>query len=636
MRTSKYLKVDKDILIEYIYDDNNLIGEDYSILVNIQNNEKSFVSGNNSGINNKKSQQLFLLDPVTNKYGLINTALYNFLQLQDYAGGVPIRYDIIRIHFPINYVFDDKLGFYLKAYTFDYYNRKTYNLSNFYYDKSDPTTIGTLNFTAPPFLFQEKLWGKYIDINVPAVYSTALQRENNAAKNNSLNYNLAGVDGLSISTPIFIDFSFIKAQQVINSVKTYSLDSPTTITIPQVPEFENLAVKIEESSNGDYFEIYGIFNGNIAEFKKFMDNAYLAGNNYYAEFDVTIYEENIKGKTVKFVLYDNFNEKIEFRPIIKFSTTTAVIDVLMRLIDKVDNSQIIRRASFGILQDQIAKYGRNLTKINISKANKPKIYGLKNTISDENGLASRLNAGSKVQLQKVEIPFPVLIDKFNLVAKSDSVRVKKDTYFGIGKLQLTIYPFDNVILINIASKVDDVSIVPFDLTSASEIKMVFKNSAISVEAKLYSATGRIDLKRGVVVFRINQNQIGDIRKIHDSGVNAFYITTSANNSTTVIYSGTYRMYDDKDNLADLTAQTNKDLNTPDGNGSGGIKVISSGEGSKPEETAIITRKAVPNNKAVSGPLAVSPNISSFIASLKSQIASATPIKIGPVAGQGKG
>ena len=56
------------------------------------------------------------------------------------------------------------------------------------------------------------------------------------------------------------------------------------MVVPQTPEFEKLGVKIEESTQGDFFLIYGTYNGNIAEYENFIDESYYAGNRYYAEF----------------------------------------------------------------------------------------------------------------------------------------------------------------------------------------------------------------------------------------------------------------------------------------------------------------------------------------------------------------
>ena len=44
MRTSKFVRIDKNILLEYIYDDGNLISEPYSIVYNTNTSVNSFLS----------------------------------------------------------------------------------------------------------------------------------------------------------------------------------------------------------------------------------------------------------------------------------------------------------------------------------------------------------------------------------------------------------------------------------------------------------------------------------------------------------------------------------------------------------------------------------------------------------------
>ena len=122
---------------------------------------------------------------------------------------------------------------------------------------------------------------------------------------------------------------------------------------------------VKHSTEGDFFEIYGTYNDNIAEFKKFIDDSVKMGHRYYVQYNVTTYEQNIRGKTTTVTVHDGFNETIEYRPIIKFSTTSAIIDVEMRLIDSVDDSYILRRASYGMLQDEVSKYSTSMLKINL-------------------------------------------------------------------------------------------------------------------------------------------------------------------------------------------------------------------------------------------------------------------------------
>lgn len=614
-KISKYVKAHKDILLEYIYNDGNLIGEAYDVLVNSKDQKQSYMAGESSGTGNTLGNQLFVIDSISNKYGKVNPDYYTFLQVRNYSAAAPVRHDTIKIHVPINYTFGEYLGFHVRVYTFDYTNRSTYDLSNFYFDMTDVSQQNLLNFTSPPLLFQEKLWGKNVTIDIPAVSEVAAQRQDNRPKENSINANLTNGNGLSLSAPIFIDFHFITSIQTNNGVTTYLTTPKTSITIPQSPEFEKVGVVVQESIQGDFFEIYAVYNDSIGEFNQFINNSVALGNRYYVQYNITMYEQNIRGKTTTVTVTDNFNETIEYRPIIKYSTTTAIIDVEMRLIDAVDDSYIIRRASYGMLQDQVSKYSLSLMKINLKNAYKPKIYNIKSSIDPSlvgsaNALGigvpkgTSLSAQSNIVIETVKVPFPVLIDRFNVIAKSDNVRYNKQIFYGIGKLQILIFPFDNIVNFILATGVDSQPKY-MDLTNMGEIKLVIKNDQILTEFPLYSESGEINLSIGQIVFKISKNKFTDIKRIFESGINVFYITSTSQNITTVIYSGLYKIYDSKQNINNLNADVNATQNQALAKGDPSIiKDPRIGAG----ETAIVTRKIISSKELANRPKTNRPSV----------------------------
>ena len=596
MRVSKFIKPDVNILMEYIYDDSNLIGEPYEMLVNIKDNKKSFMSTDTSITNNVSSNQLFLIDPVSRTYGKVDTTNYSFLQINNYASGFPLRYDTINIHLPINYTFTQYIGMYIKVYSFDFNTKSTYELSNFYFDISDSSTLNLLNYTNPPLLFQETLWGKQITITIPSLYQIANQRTLNVTTSNSLNYNLTGGTGMNQTSPIFFEFSFINSKQTINGVTTYNLSSPIQLSLPQVPEFETLGVMIQHSSNGDYFEIFGIYNGTNAEFNTFMNNSIYSGNRYYVNFNITTYEQNIRGKTITITQTDNFNETIIWRPIIQYSTTTAVIDVDMYIIDSVDNSQILRSSSYGMLQNEVSKYSLNLTKINLASSTIPKIYNVKSSTS-VNGLLSQ-SVTTNTNIQTIKVPHLVLMNQYNIVAKSSNALVASTTFYGEGKLIILLKPFDNVIKITIASNIisnNNITTPQYmDLTGLGQIQLVFKNNTLTSSFDIYQNTGEIDLSNGTVVFMITSTKINDIRTIYKSGINLFYITSTQNSTTTVIYSGLFKLFDSTDNINNMNAIANQSiLNGDNSNNSTIIPDNSANTG-----VAIVTRVLSPNTEPI--------------------------------------
>lgn len=602
-KISKYVKVHKDILLEYIYNDGNLIGETYDILVNTRDQRLSYIAGDTSGTGNIVGNQLFKIDQIANKYGKVNTDYYSFLQLRNYGSSIPVRHDTIKVHLPINYTFGEYLGFYIRVYAFDYQNKETYDLSNFYFDMTDVSQQYLLNFSSPPLLFQEKLWGKNVQIEIPAVSEVAAQRVDNRPKDNSINANLTNGSGLSLTAPVFIEYQFITSIQTINGVTTYLTTPKTVVTVPQTPEFEKLGVVVEESTQGDFFEIYGTYNDSIGEFNQFINDSVQLGNRYYVEYNITTYEQNIRGKTSVHTVTDNFNETIEFRPIIKYSTTTAIIDVEMRLIDAVDESYIIRRASYGMLQDQTSKYSLSLMKINLKNAYKPKIYNIKSSIdpslvgtSNALGMGTNNNVtpftGNNVVIETVKVPFPVLIDRFNVIAKSENVRFNSKVFYGIGKLQILIFPFDNVINFVIATG-DNTTPQYMDMTNMGEIKMVIKNDQLLTEFPLYTDTGEVNLAIGQLVFKVAKNKFNDIKRIYESGLTVFYITSTSQGITTVVYTGLYKVYDSIANVNSLNADVNATQVALSQNQPSIIKDTSA----LSTETAIVTRKLVSSTEA---------------------------------------
>jgi hypothetical protein len=586
-RISKYLKLNKDVLLEYIYNSDNLISEPYNILVNSKDRKMSYVSNESSTTSNSLINQLFLIEPVQNKYGKADPVVYSFLEEKNYGSPAPIRHDIVKIHVPINWTFGEYLGFYIRVYTLDRLNQFEIELSNFYFDITDIEQSSLLNYNSPPILFQEKLWGKNITIQIPSPSEISTQLTNNVPTSNSINSNLTNGRGMNISSPIFIDFHFIQKKQVINQVTTYLLESALKASLPQTPDFERLGLRIQPSINGDFFEIFGTYNGTIAEFNEFIINSVLLDNRYYVQYDITIFEQNIRGKTITITLIDNFNEPVEYRPIIKNSTTTAIIDVEMRLIDSVDDSIIIRRSSYGMLQDEVSKYSLYMKKINIKNSFKPKIYNIKNNI-DTNlvGIANSmgmilvdsypkkvknisldslmdsnlLTTNNSVSLEQIKVPFPVLVERFNVIAKSFNSTYDSKTFFGFGKIQILLYPFDNIVSFYIATGTNDKPKY-FDLTGFSEINLVIKNDTKTIKFTLFIESEEIDLVNGLVTFKIDQAKFGDIKRIYNSGINVFYITGTNISTTTVIYTGLFKIYDDSENLSQLNENITENQET---------------------------------------------------------------------------
>ncbi len=366
---STFKKLNRDILLEWVYDDNNTILEEYKILNNQKDSTNTYIGSESSF--NTIDNQLFQVDAVANKWAKIDTTKYSFLKL-DISGTSEVVNDQIKIHLPVNYEFNEYRGFLMRVYTYDYDNNKFCYLSNFYYDKFDTNQDYLKTDVSPAYLYEERLWDKEITFSIPSVRKVAFQRSSGVATSDSLNYNLSNGRGLSLTSPIFVDFYFITGIQQIGTLKNYLTTNPFSIEVPTSEELEELGIFMQESNEGDFFEFYPTWNNSLDSYSQFIEQSYKLGKPYFNEWRVTVFEQNIKGKTVTYLVDSDFSQKIEFRPIIKYSTSVAVIDVELRLINPVDGSVVIRNASYGLASNQVSKYALNLKKVKIRNATNQK------------------------------------------------------------------------------------------------------------------------------------------------------------------------------------------------------------------------------------------------------------------------
>lgn len=455
MKHSRFISIDTNILLEYIYDDSNLIGEPYNVLVNNKTNTRSFVSTDilrppirgYVQTNNDPYNQLFQVSP--SSYAKLPTTGNNtisddfpFIQLKNFSTSIPIRYDKIRIHLPVSYTFGDNKGFYLRVYTLDATENKIVELSNYYFDISDIEQNYKLEFSSQTLYLLENQWGKYVEVQIPSVTKVSdqitsfnLSTQLGEPRANSINFNLTDGVGLSRNSPIFIDFKDIESVTVTNNQRYFNTSTRKTVVIPQTPEFENLGVRIEESTQGDFFQIYATYNGTAPEFVDYLDELLSQGFKYMVKYVVDLFEENVKTKSYTFTIQDDFAEEIEFRPIFKYTTTTAVIDVTLRLININDNSVIERKASYGLLQGggqmmgsqingkittgnksggggDISKYSASLSKINLKTAKKTEVINYKEVTVPKVGME---NFGTRPLLILEKLPFVIYSSSFDII-----------------------------------------------------------------------------------------------------------------------------------------------------------------------------------------------------------------------------
>ena len=572
MQTSNFVRIDNNILLEYIQDESNLISEEYLVYKNSYTevngflstlpetknyiNEKTIVQDGQS-ITKKFTNQLVKLNQVQSQWGRFSDT-YSFIQSRNYGISIPIRYDRVRVWIPVNYVFEEYKGFHLRAYVLDNLGKWT-DLSNYYFDISDVNQSDEIEYANPPLYQFEMNWGKYFDIQFPSPQKVSEQVRRGEIRPNTINSNLTDGVGLSKESPIFFDFYFIQSIRRVNGNPYYNLVDKKSLTFPIIPRHEKFGTVIEPSNMGNFFLIYPIYNGTIGQFNTFIEESISKGSRYYLEWTIDIWEKNIKVSSQKLLITENFIEKIEFRPIFKYTTTTAIIDVTADLIDSVNGAKITRKSSYGLLQDEVSNYSRFLSKIDLSKATKVQVYKIKGI--ETPNLDSNNSLSQKTEFSIDPVSYIVYDRKYDIVLDSINVEYSNRQWFGDRKLTISLFPYDNILKFNIIGINDFGEYSEVNLLSYSDISIDFINDKKNLSFSLWQDSDQNDLEIGKVVFKINEDKYGEIKRIYDSGTYLFYITGLKNNSRNIIWSGMFITWDSELNKQNLTNLFNNNLNS---------------------------------------------------------------------------
>ena len=222
-----------------------------------------------------------------------------------------------------------------------------------------------------------------------------------------------------------------------------------------------------------------------------------------------------------------------------------VIIYIIRLVNKIDNTQIIRTAQF--TSYNVKKYGRQLNKLFLGVV--PTIDKIYNKLDTQ--LEANVSLSNQVTLDVGNVTdnteyINIFRDRLNISVKfskanvNDGLLQELSTNEAIkyqGEAYLGITPFDNYYLFNLFNEVNG-SEIPLDITNSGDLYINFiDNEQINIKQYINVT----NLEKNQVVFKIDKESA---QKILQFTENHFYITnkitTSDNQSDeTVLYTGLF-------------------------------------------------------------------------------------------------
>jgi hypothetical protein len=514
-----------------------------------------------------------------------------------------LQYDTVRLHLVSGYSFASQGdGFIFEVQFTDKQGRKQ-NLTSIAYLNTDSYEV----INPDEFVVGERLYTRYIELKIPAVSYLNNVTISNPSVNTTLSYLMTYGAGVASNTMVDFSLKTIVTTETINGYKYFLTGDDKSVSINRTDEYSGLSATIQESTNGDYFELYGEYNGDVYE-DFIVQLEQLPYTKIVVFHDVRVIEQVgssfITTSENSFLQSENFGVAYRFRPIVMNSATATSysIEYTLRIFNTVDNSQITRQSQYSSFD--VKKYGRRIRKINLGvEPNVAKVY---NVLPDDKPVVNltnynRMNLYVQGDTTTVQTEFVTsFVDRNRISASLSPVKIipatrqpgdviptapgqsmevadiplnveqiaTTDKVYQQGEGPIGISPFDNFYqfiiynnAISTALGVGEPQLV--DLTQVGTIYINFFDQATGLKIKLKSYTNikQLNPVNGEVVFKIPSEESSKILGLTDK---TYYISTvletgGGTSEETLLYTGTW--YNSKDKASAVASDTIEDLQT---------------------------------------------------------------------------
>lgn len=419
-----------------------------------------------------------------------------------------VYYDTIRLHLKTGYSFNGRgyEGFLFQVRVprvngeYGYFTSVVYlNSSNFEIQNPKPFTLAGASYS------------KYIEIKVPS-----LVHMNTPFKNEEFNQTFFGTgDGVITNSVNYqIKLNLIQEVKDISGNQIIEIADETGLTLAQEDEFADLTVTVKEKEGEDYFLIYGEKDGSQAAFENYINGRIQnSGDDIVVFYDVEVSEQiglnYINTYQNSFVQVSQFDQPNLFRPVILNSSTSSnfLLRVAMRIYNETDNTQIVKFAS--LIYPRPKKYGRNMSKINLSRNFTPTVvYNQLPNTSVNRELNQFVNS---IRPNIGETKYvPVALDTYGIVAGSTPVNLdgteinsnQEIEYLAEGESVMTLSKVsDNFIKFSIAQPKGD-ALQSISLVNADNIILIIKSGNVEQQINHNPTFPDIDLGNGEVFFKV--------------------------------------------------------------------------------------------------------------------------------------
>jgi hypothetical protein len=487
---------------------------------------------------------------LTNSLGYLDSAEWlgtssNDLQPIPTIDVQAVWYDTVKLHLRTGYSFSGRGydGFLFQTKVkrnsgiYNYFNSTVYlNFSNF--EIQNPN----------PFILGESSYSKYIEIKVPSLIQMFSPSTNEEFKNTF--FAASGVDSIPSSANYEFDFKLIDSVVTIGGYDYINVAEGKSLTLSQEDEFVDIAVNAEHATDGDYFKIYGTYNGNQASFENYITGRIAtSGDDITIFYEVQVAEQlglnYINTFNNTFTQTSNYDEAIVFRPVILNSSVSSnfLLSVNMRIYNETDNTQIVKTAS--LIYTQPKKYGKKLLKLALNSNFAPSV--VYNTLPNTSVNRELNQFVNSIRPSVGETKYvPVALDTYRIMGGSTAVTVDgaevnditSMDYKKEGEEIITLSKVsDNYIKFKVAQPDGD-SMKSVSLVNAEDLVLIIKSGTIEQQISHDPSFPGVDLGTGEVFFKVPKSVAVRFDQ-SDTNQNAdkFYINIKNGSTESLLYYG---------------------------------------------------------------------------------------------------
>jgi len=427
------------------------------------------------------------------------------------------------------------------------------DLANFTYAKQPQTFGNTVVKFSPNTLFLgNRFYDKYVEFAIPSIQELGGDTTTNLGQT-------LDIAGLS---DVYVTYSSIN--EVDLTTKQFVLDEQINVQLPVTSVADNFNCFIAESTNGDYIEYYATWNGDIIgdwigdiesgriklytsnnpndNYQEFTDTYGTGSRKWVIIHEISVYEQLGGGTSLltqkfSFTQDGQFSQPNFFRPILQNADidSTYTIQYTCRLTNRMDGTQIIRKASFASSDPK--KYGLWFTRLTVENLIPYKVF---NRLEAE--APNIKGAGGPEKIKYVKVFYDTTTVVMNYA----------NEIFPQGTGPLFLKSFDSVYKFKF-EKIDvNGDRVNVDLSGAFNYAIQFKlddNNKIEV-GPTYSTNMNTTL--GEIEFKLTEDQLSTLKK--QTNNNYSIIVKNPNGTSYTFYEGTF--YDISNEEAVITQYQN--------------------------------------------------------------------------------